>query len=148
MVAGFNHSGFVVADLSVMVAFYKDALGMEVVREIDSVAPPDGDHTGISGARRRLVFLGVSNGEHLLELVHYVEPVSQLGHLNRNQLGASHICLNVDDLKALHKVLVNRGTKFVTPPIFRDTSDGGRIGICYAQDPEGNWLEFVEKSKE
>ena len=65
-----------------------------------------------------------------LELVHYVEPVSQLGHLNRNQLGASHICFNVDDLNSFHKQLVNRGIKFVTLPIFNDTLDGERIGIC------------------
>ena len=57
MVIGFNHSGFVVADLDVMVGFYRDALGLEVVREVDSVAPPEGDHTGIPGARRRLVFV-------------------------------------------------------------------------------------------
>ena len=46
MVTGFNHSGFVVQDLDVMVAFYRDTLGLTVVREADSIAPEGGDHTG------------------------------------------------------------------------------------------------------
>ena len=50
MVTGFNHSGFVVNDIDKMVAFYKDALGLRVEREVDSKAPDTGDHTGIPGA--------------------------------------------------------------------------------------------------
>ena len=144
MVTGFNHSGFVVRDLEAMVAFYRDTLGLEVVREIDSVAPPTGDHTGIPGARRKLVFVGKPGGEHVLELVHYIEPPSPPGHLERNHLGAAHVCFNVEDLEQLHHRLTQNGIKFVTPPIFREAPDGARSGVCYAQDPEGNWLEFVE----
>ena len=146
MVTGFNHSGFVVADLDVMVKFYRDALGLEVVREVVSVAPPEGDHTGIPGARRRLVFVGKPDGEHLLELVHYLEPRSPAGHLERNQLGAAHVCFNVEDLAALHQQLSAKGVRFVTEPKFRDGPKGGRVGVCYAQDPEGNWLEFIQRS--
>ena len=148
MVIGFNHSGFVVADLDVMLGFYRDALGLVVVREVDSVAPPEGDHTGIPGARRRLVFVGVPNGEYVLELVHYLEPRSPAGHLKRYQLGAAHVCFNVDDLEGFHRRLSEQGVKFVTPPIFRDEPGGGRIGICYARDPEGNWLEFIDRGKD
>ena len=144
MVTGFNHSGFVVDDLAAMVAFYRDDLGLEVVREVESVAPPEGNHTGIPGARRKLVFVGVPGGEHLLELVQYIDPPSPSGHLGRNQLGAGHICFNVEDLEGLHRQLTRQGTRFVTPPIFRNDPGGGKTGICYAQDPEGNWLEFIE----
>jgi hypothetical protein len=34
--------------------------------------------------------------------------------------------------------------RFVTDPIFRELPGGGRFGICYAQDPEGNYLEFIQ----
>ena len=145
MVTGFNHSGFVIKDLDVMVAFYRDALGLTVVRDVDSVAPPTGDHTGIPGAVRRLVFVGKPEGDHVLELVHFIEPPSPDGHLDRRQLGAAHVCFNTDDLQGLYDRLLDEGIKFVTPPIFRDVDGGGRTGICYAQDPEGNWLEFIER---
>ena len=92
MITGFNHSGFVVKDIDMMVEFYRDTLGLEVMREVDSVAPPEGDHTGIPGARRTLVFVGKPDGEHVLELVHFIDPPSPEGHLDRHQLGAAHIC--------------------------------------------------------
>ena len=146
MVTGFNHSGFVVRDIDKMVAFYTEMLGLTVAREVDSVAPPEGDHTGIPGARRKLVFVGKPEGEHVLELVHFIEPPSPDGHLERYQLGASHVCFNVDDLEGLHGELTAKGVKFVTAPKFRESADGVRIGVCYAQDPEGNWLEFIERT--
>ena len=144
MVTGFNHSGFVVKDLEKMVRFYTELLGMEVVREAESFAPPEGDHTGIDGAHRKLVFLGKQGDKHLLELVHFVDPPSPEGHLERYQLGGAHVCLEVDDLTALYERLTAEDIKFVTPPKFTERPDGGRNGVCYAADPEGNYLELAE----
>ena len=143
MVIGFNHSGFVVRDLDKMVSFYRDDLGLTIDREIDSKAPTEGDHTGIPGAHRTLIFVG-TGGEHALELVYYVEPESPKGHLDRNQLGATHICFNVSDIEQLYEKLKEKGVKFVTPPVMKTNSDGSKRGICYCQDPEGNWLEFIQ----
>ena len=144
MIAGFNHSGFVVQDIDLMVAFYRDTLGLTVMNEIDSVAPPEGDHTGIPGAHRTLVFVGKPEGDHALELVHFIDPPSPGGHLDRHQLGAAHICFNVTDLEALHQELSSKGVRFVTEPIMTYTPEGLRRGICYAQDPEGNYVEFIQ----
>ena len=144
MIAGFNHSGFVVQDIDLMVAFYRDTLGLTVMNEIDSVAPPEGDHTGIPGAHRTLVFVGKPEGDHALELVHFIDPPSPRGHLDRHQLGAAHICFNVTDLEALHQELSSKGVRFVTEPIMTDTPEGLRRGIFYAQDPEGNYVEFIQ----
>ena len=146
MVTGFNHSGFVVNDLEMMVRFYRDSLGLTVIREVDSVAPPEGDHTGIPGAHRALVFIGREGAEHVLELVHFIDPPRPEGHLDRDQLGAAHVCFNVDDLESLHLRLKAEGIEFVTEPKFRETPEGGSRGICYARDPEGNWLEFIQGS--
>lgn len=101
MVSSFNHTGIVVKDVGKMVAFYTEVLGLKKLREIDSVAPPTGDHTGIPGARRKLVFVGFPDG-HQIELVHYIDPPSPRGHLDKHQFGATHICFNVDDLASLH----------------------------------------------
>ncbi len=143
MITGFNHSGFVVKDIEKMVTFYRDTLGLSVMREVDSVAPPEGDHTGIPGARRTLVFVGKPEGEHALELVHFITPPSPEGHLHRHQLGSAHICFNVTDLAALSEKLKAEGIRFITDPIFHDTPEGRR-GICYIQDPEGNYVEFIQ----
>ncbi|RMF84437.1 MAG: VOC family protein [Nitrospinota bacterium] len=145
MISGFNHTGLVVRDMEKAVAFYRDVLGLQVMQEIDSKAPPEGDHTGIPGAHRKLVFLGKPGGEHRLELVYYAEPPSPAGTpLDRHLTGSSHLCFDVEDLEQVYQNLSRQGVRFLTPPKFRHTPDGGRVGICYAQDPEGNWLEFIE----
>ena len=146
MVTGFNHSGIVVRDIDRMVSFYRDALGLSVVREAESIAPPEGNHTGIPGSERMLVFVGKPEGDHLLELVYYRTPRSPDGHLARNQLGASHVCFNVEGLAELHRRLTAEGIEFVTPPIYNDLPNGDRTGICYFRDPEGNWIELVERT--
>lgn len=143
MVSSFNHTGIVVRDVQKMVTFYTDVLGLKKLREIDSVAPPGGDHTGVPGARRKLVFVGFGDGGHQIELVHYIDPPSPVGHLDKHQFGATHVCFNVADLARLHRELSAKGVRFVTEPKFRDTPNG-RVGIVYARDPEGNWLEFIQ----
>lgn len=142
MVTGFNHTGLVVKDLEAMVSFYCEVLGLSELNRIESVAPPEGDHTGITGARRTLVFVGFENG-HRIELVKFHHPEPGQGHQEISQLGTSHICFNVEDLRATHAELSARGVRFVTDPIIRETDTGVR-GIVYAQDPEGNWLEFLQ----
>ncbi len=143
MVSSFNHTGLVVQDLEKMTEFYVGVLGLKVLREVDSVAPPQGDHTGVPGAHRTLRFVGFDD-DHQIELVHYIDPPAGEGYLDKHQFGAMHICFNVDDLAALHKDLSARGIKFVTDPIFRELPNGATMGIVYAQDPESNWLEFIQ----
>jgi catechol 2,3-dioxygenase-like lactoylglutathione lyase family enzyme len=144
MITGFNHTGFVVENLDAMVSFYRDTLGLSVIRERDSQAPPEGDHTGIPGAHRYLVFVGKPEGSHVLELVHYIDPPSPAGHLNSHQLGSAHVAFNVQDLQGLHEQLRKAGVRFLTPPLREVVSESRLVNICYGQDPEGNWLEFIE----
>ncbi len=149
MIKGFNHAGLVVHDIENLVTFYCEVLGLQVIREIESEAPPDGDHAGIPGARRKLVFLGKPESSFTLELVHYLHPPSPSGKpLDSHQLGSSHLCFNVHNLEQFYTSLLPKGVRFLTPPKFRQTPSGARVGICYAQDPEGNWLEFLEQSGE
>ena len=142
MVTGLNHTGIVVDDLDLMVSFYCDDLGLAELNRVESNAPPEGNHTGIPGSRRTLVFVGLEDG-HRIELVKYHEPVSADRQQEMTQLGTAHICFNVGDIEKTHADLSARGIRFVTAPVIRET-ENGRHGIVYAQDPEGNWLEFIE----
>lgn len=143
MVTGFNHTGIVVQDMDTMVDFYCGLLGLSELNRIESNAPPEGNHTGIAGSRRTLVFVGMEAG-HRIELVKYHEPESPEGYLGMMQHGAIHICFNTDDMRATQAELTAKGIKFVTDPIYSVDDDGLEHGIVYAQDPEGNWLEFIQ----
>ena len=142
MVSGLNHTGIVVNDLERMVGFYCDDLGLTELNRVESNAPPEGNHTGIPGSRRTLVFVGFEDG-HRIELVKYHEPLSAVRVEGMTRLGAAHICFDVDDIGKTHAELSAKGIEFVTAPIIHHT-ENGRSGIVYAQDPEGNWLEFHE----
>jgi catechol 2,3-dioxygenase-like lactoylglutathione lyase family enzyme len=144
MITGFNHSGFVVQDLDRMVSFYRDVLGLKVLREHPSIEEILNRHVGIPGAQRMLVFVGADADHHALELVHYLQPPSPEGHVPHNALGAAHICFNVTGLQEYYERMVAQGLEFVTPPVVRESPAGTTI-ICYARDPEGNWLEFLER---
>lgn len=143
MITGIHHSGIVVRDIAASANFYSTVLGLQIVGQIESHAPPTGNHTGIANSKRRLIFLGHPGDKHLLELVHYVDPVATEGHLGKHQLGATHLCFTVDDLQSEYDRLTKLGVEFETEPKFTDTSIG-RIGVIYAKDPEGNWLELIE----
>ncbi|MFP6679892.1 MAG: VOC family protein [Dehalococcoidia bacterium] len=145
MVMQFDHTGIVVQDLEVMTDFYVGTLGLVVEREVDAVAPPSGDHTGFPGARRTLRFVGIENN-HRIELVAYHNPAGEAGYLRKNQFGAMHICFLVEDMQSIFDDLTGKGLQFVTDPIFTKTDEGTR-GIVYLQDPEGNWLEFIQPPK-
>jgi catechol 2,3-dioxygenase-like lactoylglutathione lyase family enzyme len=148
MITGFNHSGFVVKDLDKMVAFYRDVLGLKVVMEADRSDPETNLHLGIPDARRMLVFVGKEAGHHQLELVLYLYPEDgEDGHTTPNALGSTHVAFNVEGMQQMYEEMKDRGLNFVTPPIVRDTPFG-RSAICFAQDPEGNWLEFLERLPE
>lgn len=142
MIQGFHHTGIVVRDLDLMVEFYTEQIGLKFLHELESVAPPEGNHTGIPGARRKLVFLGFQ-GDHQIELVHYIDPPSPPGGHESHQLNATHICFVVDDLAAEYERLKRAGVTFLTEPKF-SVVDGSRVGVIYGQDPEGNWIEFIE----
>lgn len=146
MITGMHHTGIVVEDLQRMVRFYAEDLGLRVLSELDSVAPPEGNHTGIPSARRKLVFLGWTEDKHQIELVHYLDPPADEGHFDKHVLGATHICFNVEDIQSVYKVLSGKGVAFLTEPKFSPSPDG-EIGVVYAQDPEANWLEFVQWPK-
>ena len=143
LITGIHHTGVVVQDLDRMVRFYTEDLGLPLLLEVDSIAPPEGNHTGIAGSKRKLVFVGYQEG-HQIELVYYSEPPAQDGFLDKHQFGATHLCFNVDNLQAVYESLSAKEVRFVTEPKYSQAPGQNRIGIVYAQDPEGNWLEFIQ----
>jgi len=50
----------------------------------------------------------------------------------------------VENLQQRYKELSEAGVSFLTEPKFNTTDDGQTVGVVYFQNPEENWLEFVE----
>jgi len=145
MITGFDHIGLVVQNVKDQLYFYCDLLGLEVENEKDVFAPPTGDHTGIPDVHRKLIFLHNKAGVPMLELIYYVKPQSPAGHaLEHHQVNGIHLCFCVKNLEGMYENLVKKGVRFLTPPKYLTRPAGDPVRLAYAQDPEGNWVEFKE----
>ena len=85
--------------------------------------------------------------KHSVELIQYLNPVGGNPSIpERNQVGASHLGIIVDDLDQFYSELSSKGIRFVSPPATRQNAayPMARKG-CYVQDPDGNWLELLER---
>ncbi len=142
-----NHTGFVVSDMERSLAFYRDLLGLEVER--DQILEGDfiSEVVGYPDARLHIVYLGMGDMRHSVELIQYFNPPGDTVNLpERHQVGASHLGVMVDDLDAFYETLSAQGVQFVNPPATRPNAvyPAASKG-CYMQDPDGNWLELLER---
>ena len=115
----FNHFNFNVADLDKSIAFYREALGLSVVRER---AAEDGSF--------RIVYLGDGESAFRLELT------ALRDHPQKYDLGEEefHLAFTADDFEAAHEKHAAMGCICMENP---------RMGIYFINDPDGYWLEIV-----
>ena len=115
----FNHNNLTVLDLEKSIQFYKDALGLTVVREKDAA---DGSF--------KLVYLGDGSSVHQLELT-WLRDMDRPYDLGDNEI---HLAFTVDDMDA---ALAHH--KEMNCVCFENKS----MGIYFIEDPDGYWLEIV-----
>ncbi len=140
MITGMNHTGFVVRDLDASVKFYRDVLGLEIVRTMDREGAPISQVIGYENTHLKGAILSTGDS-HSLELIQYLNPSpTERPTEERNALGASHLAFNVDNMEETFERLVSNGARKLNPPA---TMQPGRKA-CYMQDPDGNWIELIE----
>ena len=141
-----HHLGLTVADIERSIRFYRDVLGMTLIRRRPQV---DSDYvalqTGYPGVVLNVASFKVTpDGLQSLEIVQYMNhaglPVETAG----NRPGASHLCLTVDDLPACHADLKAKGVRFKSEPV--KITAGPNTGglVVYFYDPDGYMLELFQ----
>ncbi|MBU16513.1 MAG: hypothetical protein CL725_02275 [Chloroflexi bacterium] len=144
MLKSFFHTGFVVKDIEASIKFYAEVLGMRIAGRTEREGEFVEQVLAFPGAHIKGGFVDMGDG-HQLELIQYLSPASGENHLHRNDLGASHLAFFVDDLDAFYQETSQKGIKYNNPPASMFDDDGKLSRkAAYAQDPDGNWLEFVE----
>lgn len=147
MFTDIHHVSFVVADIERMTAFYRDSCGLTVQGGREMRDSPFASRVlGYDDVHIHVVQLGPEGSASRLELLQYVNPAGADGHGPKNALGTGHVCFNVEDLEATYLALKDAGMQFVNPPATELTESGETHKACYAQDPEGNWIELRELS--
>jgi lactoylglutathione lyase len=119
----FAHNNFNVLDLEKSIAFYKEALGFEVVKMKHA---DDGSFT--------LAFLGDNTTEHLLELT-WMRDRTEPYDLGENEF---HLAVVVDDYEAAHELHKKMGCICY---------ENEKMGLYFIMDPDKYWIEIVPTRK-
>lgn len=130
-----------VSDIQQSLAFYRDLLGFELVRELDCA--PDsklGEVVGMPGCAAKIAHLMC--GETMLELFEYSDPrgTPTAESLRQADHAFVHIGLQSSDVRGDHKDLQSKGVRFISEPVeFRP-----EVWIVYFYGPDGEVLEMRE----
>ena len=144
MLKSFYDTGFVLKDLDASARFYSDVLGMQIGERFERQGEFVEQVLAFPGAHIDRAMLDKGEG-HKLELIQYLSPPSGPGGVERNDLGAAHLAFFVEDLDRFYAETSQKGLKYNNPPAGNHDANGNvSMKACYAQDPDGNWLEFVE----
>jgi catechol 2,3-dioxygenase-like lactoylglutathione lyase family enzyme len=147
-VAGIFHTGLTVSDLDRSIAFYRDALGLELVNQWDSAQPYLRRIVGFADAELRIALLRVpgvaaASGHHI-ELLEYRAPRGTRGDARTCNPGNVHVSFVVDDLDRVYGELSARGVRFKSPPVAIDHGRNRGAKAVYLLDPDDITLELVQ----
>ena len=131
MKATLDHIGIAVRDLDAALAFYRDALGLDV-----------GEAEDVPSERVRAQFLPL--GETALELLEATDEGSAIARsIERRGPGIHHITLRVADLAATLARLRERGVRLVDDRP-RPGAGGSRVAFIHPSAAQGVLIELKE----
>jgi len=133
--ATLDHIGIAVGDLAQALAFYRDALGLEV-------EPPE----EVPSQRVRAHFVPV--GEARLELLEPTAPDSPIAKfIEKRGPGVHHVTLRVDDLREALGRLKARGVRLIDEAP-RDGAEGSLIAFVHPASTHGVLVELKQRRKD
>jgi catechol 2,3-dioxygenase-like lactoylglutathione lyase family enzyme len=138
------HTGFTVSDIERSVVFYRDVLGLRLVRRQTGTAPYVAKVTGFEGVRLEIALLQPADGGSMLELLQYVSHPAPPTDRATNRPGNAHVCFKVDDVRAACAELRRQGVTLVSEPT--EITAGAHAGgwAVYFRDPDGFTLELYQ----
>ena len=136
-----RHFGIVVKDMNKSLHFYRDLLGLEIVRIMDESGTYLDNILSIDKAHVKTIKMSVQNGVTLIELLEFQSHPRQ--HISRkiNDIGPSHIAFTVNNLNKVYQKLKKNNIQFNAPP---QTSPDGYAKVTFCYDPDGTPIELVE----
>jgi methylmalonyl-CoA epimerase len=131
MKAVLDHVGIAVKDLAAALAFYRDALGLEVVGE---------EEVGTQRVRAHFVPVGSSS----LELLEATAPDSPIAkYLDKRGPGLHHVTLRVDDIAAALAQLKARGVRLIDEQP-RPGAEHALVAFIHPSSAHGVLLELKQ----
>jgi catechol 2,3-dioxygenase-like lactoylglutathione lyase family enzyme len=142
MIVGLHHASITTPDRDRLVAFYRDLLGFEVVRQSEwAGGNPMADAIyDLKDSAVKMAMLRTANA--YLEVFQFENPKGRTGALDRPvcDAGVTHICLTVTDIEGEYARLSAAGMRFHCPP----QAAPGVGAATYGRDPDGNIVELIQ----
>ena len=134
--------GICVQDLDIMIGFYRDVLGLRYVSTFE-VPPEKSAPATFADDGYRIVRLQTNRGERIKLAQPAAKPLERRDETEvLARRGNAFLTFIVDDLKAQIASLEKAGARLRTGGTRVEVRDG--VYLAFAEDPEGNYLEFVE----
>lgn len=131
MKAKLDHVGIAVADVDAALAFYRDALGLEIEPAED-----------VATERVRAHFIPA--GEGALELLEATAPDSPIaGFLTKRGPGLHHITLRIDDIHSALEQLRARGVRLIDAAP-RPGAHGSLVAFIHPASTHGVLVELKQ----
>lgn len=122
-----SYVGIHVRDIDRSIAFYRDLMGMRLLRR--SLVP----ETGGEWAE-----LASPGSPHILELNWYPEGSQFFAGPYRSGDELDHIAFEVEDVERAYRELIAHGARSGHAPFL----EGGTL-LAFVQDPDGIWIELM-----
>ncbi len=141
-----HHLGLTVADIERSIHFYRDLLGMTLIRRRPQV---DNDYvalqTGYPGVVLNVAsFKVTAESAQSLEVVQYMNHAGPPAETATNRAGNTHLCLTVNDLRAFYTSLLAKGVRFKSEPVTITAGPNQGGLVVYFFDPDGYTLELFQ----
>lgn len=142
MIKDFRHTCIIVKDLDKSLDFYRDILGLRVVKKLTVKGEYPETAFNIKGIKLTYVKLRTptqsKNRPPIFELHYWENPKI------KPEPGYNHISFTVDNLEDEYKRLSKLGVRFISKPI---KAPDNKTKICFGYDADENLIEFVQDLK-
>lgn len=143
MIESVAHTGLTVSSLERSLGFYRDVLGLEVVLEQEKEGGYLAAIVGYPRVHVRMAHLATPDGGRL-ELFQYLHPEGSGAPLEPRNVGITHVCLVVADVRDAYARLVEAGATPFSQPVEIDTGANAGAWGLYVRDPDGIVLEIFQ----
>ena len=139
---GISHIAVCVGDMDKSLGFYRDILGMKVVKDFMQDTSTGGlTHTyAHQRANRRTVYLEWGEHQFFVMTSHPGDQGDGSG-IKLDQVGVSHVSFTVKDVHALADELIAAGVE-IAGGIEAVADENGNVRTFFAFDPDGILVQF------
>ncbi len=144
---GIDHTAIVVKDTRRSLAFYRDALGLDIAGASENYGPEQENLNNVPGARLRITSLRAAEGPGI-EFLEYVTPTTGRAFprdARANDLVHWQTRLVVPDAGLAAARLRAEGAEVVSPGVVGVEATGAGLRGLQVRDPDGHALQIVER---